>query len=232
MNSLNAMLQDPWRLLDAVVDGPLHPGGRDATEQLLDRAGVGESTRFLDVGCGAGDALNAARERGANAVGLDRDPTGDRVVRGDMVALPFADDSFDAVLGECVLCLSSSLADTLADIERVLKPGGRLAFSDVTVEGDAPVIPAPFDEVLCLDGPREQDYIRDRVEGAGFEVEEIRTHHQDVLEMRDRIRESVDIERYASLVGSDNELQAGMQELEAAVESGRVGYISVVASVP
>jgi len=52
------------------------------------------------------------------------------------------------------------------------------------------------------------------------------------LEMRDRIRESVDIERYASLVGSDNELQAGMQELEAAVESGRVGYISVVASVP
>ena len=73
-NPLTLALENPWTTLDALLDGPLHPGGAEATATLLDRAGVSDGTRLLDVGCGAGDALTRARNRGATAVGLDRNP--------------------------------------------------------------------------------------------------------------------------------------------------------------
>ncbi|WP_409025348.1 methionine biosynthesis protein MetW [Halalkalicoccus salilacus] len=86
---LDAMLCDPWRLLELALDGPLHPGGTDATDALLDRADVGEGTRVLDVGCGSGSALRLARRRSARAIGLDRQPTEAGMVRGDLTAFPF-----------------------------------------------------------------------------------------------------------------------------------------------
>jgi arsenite methyltransferase len=125
-------------MLEIVIDGPLHPGGREATGDLLDRAAVDSETQLLDVGCGAGDALRLAREREARAVGLDHQPTVTGAVQGDLTSLPFREESFNVVLGECVLCLSSDLERTLAEIERLLKPGGRLALSDVTVAGTTP----------------------------------------------------------------------------------------------
>ena len=228
---LDALLGDPWRLLELVLEGPLHPGGMEATERLLDRAAVEEETRLLDVGCGAGNSLTLARERGALAIGLDREPTDTGAVRGDMDTLPFRDGSFDVVLGECVLCLSPTLAQTLADVERILKPGGRLALSDVTVDGTPPDLPPPLDELLCLDGPREQTHIRQHIEDAGFEVDDVRTHHDDLLTMRDRIRAGIDYERLFDALGDRGaRLREGASELEAAVESGRIGYVSIVAT--
>lgn len=230
-NPLEAMLSDPWRTLELVLDGPLHPGGGDATEALLDRASVRNETRLLDVGCGAGDALDLARERGAQAVGLDRQPTETGTVRGDLTALPFRAHSFDVVLGECVLCLSPDLGRTLDDIVRTLKPGGRLAFSDVTVAGAPPELPAPIDELCCLDGSRERTHICQQIEGAGFEIDNVRTHREDLLAMRDRLLERLDVERLVDALGDrGTQLRDGANKLEAAVESGRIGYVSIVAT--
>lgn len=224
---------DPWQLFEIVLDGPLHPGGRDATEDLLDRAGVDSGTRLLDVGCGAGDAVALARSRGASAVGLDRRPTGTCVVQGDLTGLPFRENSFDVVLSECVLCLSSDLGRTLADIEDILQLGGRLVLSDVTVEGTPPELPAPVDDLLCLDGPREQRYILQRIEHAGFTIDDVQTHHDDLLALRDRLRASLDSERLVDALGDRGKrLRDGATDLEAAVESGRIGYVSVVATRP
>lgn len=228
---LDAILRDPWRVLELILDGPLHPGGRAATETLLDRAAVDSETRLLDIGCGAGESLHLARGRGARAVGLDRDPMGDGAVRGDMSTLPFRDDSFDVVLGECVLCLSLDLQRTLCEVSRVLKPGGRLALSDVTVDGTPPELPSPIDELLCLDGPREQAYIHRQLAEAGFEIDDERTHHDELLAMRDRIRERLDSERLVDALGDrGSRLQAGAMELNTALELGRIGYVSVVAT--
>lgn len=224
-------LRDPWRMLEAVLDGPLHPGGHDATAALLDRAAVDSEVRFLDVGCGSGGALGLARQRGAQVIGLDRQPTRPATVHGDLTSLPFRDNSFDVVLSECVLCLSPNLEQTMTDIRRILKPGGRLAFSDVTVTGTLPELPAPIDELLCLDGPREPTHILQQIEHAGFEINDVQTHRDDLLEMRDRLTDALDYERLVEALGDRGEhFRSGAVELEAAVESGRIDYISVVAT--
>jgi arsenite methyltransferase len=229
---LEAILCDPWRTLEIVLDGPLHPGGREATETLLDRAAVDNQTQLVDVGCGAGDTLQLARERGAAAVGLDRQPTETGAVHGDLLSLPFRDDSFDVVLSECVLCLSPDLGQTLDDIERTLRPGGRLAFSDVTVAGTPPELPAPVDELLCLDGPRDRAHIRQQIERAGFTIDDVQTHRDDLLTMRDRLKDAVDAERLVDVLGDrGTRLRDGANDLETAVEAGRIGYVSIIATL-
>jgi len=226
-----AMLEDPWGTLRLVVGDPLHPGGEDATEALLDRAGVDAGTRLLEVGCGAGGALSLAADRGAAAVGLDRDPAAGPAVRGDLGRLPVAGGAVDVVLAECVLCLADDVDRALAEAARALGPGGRLAVSDVTVEGSLPAVPEELAEALCLAGPRSREGLLDRVEAAGFDLEDVEDHHDDLLAMRDRADERVD---YAGLLAAMGErgraLADGVAALEAAVERGDVGYVSLVAT--
>lgn len=231
---LDAALADPWGTLRLVLDGPLHPGGTGATEALLDRAGVTEGTRLLDAGCGAGGAVALARRRGACAVGLDRDPgapAGGGTVRGDLRALPVRDGSVDVVLAECTLCLSPDLDRSLAEARRVLDDGGRLALSDVVVEGQPPDLPAPVLEALCLDRARDREALVRRIERAGFRARAVRDHRDDLLAMRDRIADRVDYERLLGAFGDRGAaVRDGIEELEAAVEAGRVGYVSLVAT--
>jgi SAM-dependent methyltransferase len=220
---------NPWGTLRTVVGDPLHPGGDAATRALLDQAGVRDGTRLLDVGCGAGNALALARERGARVVGLDRDPRGPETVRGDLTALPFRSESVDVVLAECVLCLAD-LDAGLAEARRVLRGGGRLALSDVVVDGDLPDLPPGFADALCLSGARDRARLTRRVEDAGFAVERVDDHRDDLLAMRDRASERVD---YAGLLGMlgdrGQRVLRGIDELEAGVEDGRIGYVSLVA---
>ena len=75
----------------------------------LDAVGVGEGTRLLDVGCGAGRALRLAADRGADVSGLDAAPglldyarrrvPGAQIIQGEIQSLPFPDGAFDAVTG-------------------------------------------------------------------------------------------------------------------------------------
>jgi SAM-dependent methyltransferase len=242
---LDALLADPWSTLRLVLGEPLHPGGLAATGELLDRAGVGDGTRLLDVGCGAGEAVAIASERGASAIGVDVAPGTDAtgVVRGDAGHLPVRDGSVDVVLAECAICLSDDLDASLREARRVLVStgtsgaggdgtNGRLALSDVVVEGAPPALPGPIARALCLTGPRSRSRLVERVEDAGFAVGDVREHREDLLAMRDRAASRVD---YVGLLGSFGDrgrrLLEGVRELERAVEDGRVGYVSIVATV-
>jgi len=115
---------------------PLRPGGLALTRELVDRAGFCAGDWVADVGCGLGASTRLMAERGVNAVGVDLvAPTarGDAptLVLADAARLPFADASLDGVLSECSLSLTADRARTLAEWRRVLKPGGRVALSDV-----------------------------------------------------------------------------------------------------
>ncbi|HXZ14745.1 MAG TPA: class I SAM-dependent methyltransferase, partial [Roseiarcus sp.] len=121
----------------ATHDGaPLRPGGLELTEELIDLAEFAAGDRVLDVGCGQGASTRLLVGRGVEAVGVDidldavTDPWTPLVV-ADATRLPFADASLDGVLAECVLSTLADPGRALAEWARVLKPGGRLALSDV-----------------------------------------------------------------------------------------------------
>jgi SAM-dependent methyltransferase len=232
---LESAIANPWETLRTVLDGPLHPGGTEATDALLDRAEVTPETRLLDVGCGAGEAVGLARARDAEAFGVDRDPATDAAtratsVRGDLTALPVREGSVDVVLAECVLCLVPDRQRALTEARRVLKPGGRLALSDIVVEGDLPSLPEPVVRALCLERSRSRTEMVTAVEDAGFAVEDVRDHREALLAMREQVKDRVDYERLLPLLGDRGvDLLDGVEELETATEEGRVSYVSLVA---
>jgi SAM-dependent methyltransferase len=106
---------------------------------LLDAARVSAGTRVIDVCCGPGVAAEAAAARGALTVGVDfsfemtsiakgRCPEVS-LVTGDAAGLPFASGRFDAVVMNFGLLHLPDAATAFAESARVLRPGGRYAFT-------------------------------------------------------------------------------------------------------
>lgn len=234
-NPVRVALSNPWTALETVLDGSLHPGGEEATVELLDRADVSEGTRLIDAGCGAGNSVALARERGAFAVGIDREPRGDEGVCGDINHLPVEDSAFEVYLSECTICLSSDLSVSLSEAHRVLETGGELALSDITVEEsyDLSHLPDSVTEALCLGGDRSKDGILRTLRESGFSVDEsdLKDHREDLLKMRDRIKERIDYSQLLALMGDKGErIREGASRLEEAIEERSVGYVSIVAT--
>ncbi|MFF3030501.1 class I SAM-dependent methyltransferase [Streptomyces rubiginosohelvolus] len=106
-------------------------------EALLDAAEVGPGARVLDVGCGSGTVSAAAVARGASVYAADADPgmaaATRRAVPGvtahiaRLPELPYADDTFDAVVGNFVLNHVGRPLAALAALRRITRPGGRVA---------------------------------------------------------------------------------------------------------
>lgn len=109
-------------------------------EQILPMAadGLQGARRVLDVGCGDGQVARLASRLGAEAVGVD--PTWNQVVvareraggptyvRSGAAALPFADGSFDVVVACLVFEHIVDVDAAIAEVARVLEPGGRFLF--------------------------------------------------------------------------------------------------------
>jgi malonyl-CoA O-methyltransferase len=100
--------------------------------------------RCLDLGCGSGRYLRLLREAGAaRAVGLDLSAAmlvraragGFGVARGDAARLPFGDAAFDVVVCGLMVGHVAALFELLAEVSRVLAPGGVLVYSDVHPAG-------------------------------------------------------------------------------------------------
>jgi SAM-dependent methyltransferase len=110
---------------------------RPLYDAVLDELRVGDGTRLLDVGCGAGMAAQLAAERGARVSGFDateplvevareRVPEGDFRV-GDMESLPYGDDSFDAVVGFNSFQFAADPGTALREAARVGVAGAPIA---------------------------------------------------------------------------------------------------------
>ena len=110
-----------------------------AIEPILDSFGPLGGKRLLDIGCGTGHLVAAAARRGAEVLGVDFAETmvararsnypGAAFRQGDAEALDLADASFDAVACSFALLHLSDQEAAVAEACRVLRPGGRYAFT-------------------------------------------------------------------------------------------------------
>jgi len=141
----------------------------------------------LDLGSGAGiDCFLASRQVGpaGRVIGIDMTPEMIERARanassggydnvefrlGEIEALPVADASVDVVISNCVLNLSTDKARVLADVHRVLKPGGRVVISDMVSDLPVPgVLEGNLDAVsACL--PTYRDHYLAQFREGGFE---------------------------------------------------------------
>jgi len=143
----------------------------------------------LDLGSGAGiDCFLAARQVGAEGTVIGVDMTPQMITRarsnaehdgfdnvdfrlGEIEHLPVADASIDVIISNCVINLSPDKAAVFTEAFRVLKPGGRLAISDVVAF--APIPDDARDDMTllsaCVSGAEQVDVVERLLTQAGFE---------------------------------------------------------------
>jgi SAM-dependent methyltransferase len=241
-----------WELVAGRYGELLSPITSQAIEPLLDAAGVRAGMRVLDVGTGPGDAAATAVARGADVTGIDiaaamveiasrRHP--DAVfVQGSATELPFADESFDAAVGNIVILHVGEPERAALELARVLVPGGRLALSTWDVPERSPLFGALVGAVADADvsppgdvphGPSffqfgDDDVFRALLLGAGFADVEIRSFTFDFpLRSADELMTVVaeaTVRMGALLRAGDDSQRTRMREsLERRIEPWRRG---------
>jgi SAM-dependent methyltransferase len=121
-----------------------------AARHVVDLAAIAPGERVLDVACGTGNAALLAAAAGADVTGLDAASRLIDVARaraasgagaaatfvvGDALALPFDDGAFDVVLSVFGIIFAPDAERALAEVVRVLRPGGRALLSVWLPEG-------------------------------------------------------------------------------------------------
>jgi demethylmenaquinone methyltransferase / 2-methoxy-6-polyprenyl-1,4-benzoquinol methylase len=127
-----------YDLMNRVMTAGLDGRWRRLTAEAVVRPG----DRVLDACCGTGDLAVAAERVGGRIVGLDfsermlerarRKSEGVEWVRGDLLDLPFEDESFDAATVGFGVRNVADLERSLRELRRVLRPGGRLGILEIT----------------------------------------------------------------------------------------------------
>jgi SAM-dependent methyltransferase len=167
------------------------------TEALAASLGCGNPTALaelkpgeivLDLGSGGGiDVLLSARRVAPMGKAYGLDMTDEMLalarenqrkagvqnaefLKGEIENIPLPDNSVDVVISNCVINLSADKDRVLHEAFRVLKPGGRLAVSDVVVRGQVPAELRRSIElwVGCVAGALEESEYRDKLARAGF----------------------------------------------------------------
>jgi len=91
-------------------------------------------------------------------------------LKGEIEDIPLPDNSVDVIISNCVINLSADKDRVLAEAFRVLKPGGRMAVSDVVARGEVPAAVRRSMElwVGCLGGALEETSYREKLASIGF----------------------------------------------------------------
>ena len=148
-----------------------------------------EGETILDLGSGGGiDVLLSAKRVGPTGKAYGLDMTDEMLalanenklragaenvefLKGEIEQIPLPDASVDVIISNCVINLSGDKRKVLREAFRVLKPGGRLAVSDVVVRGDVPAAVKTNMELWigCVAGALEEQEFLGLLREVGFE---------------------------------------------------------------
>ena len=156
----------------------------------------------LDLGSGGGiDVLLSAKRVGPTGKVYGLDMTDEMLalarenqkkagaqnvefLKGTIESIPLPDNTVDVIISNCVINLSGDKDRVLREAFRVLKPGGRLAVSDVVIRGEVPPEIRKSMElwVGCMAGALQETEYREKLAAAGFQsiaVEPTRVYRAD-----------------------------------------------------
>jgi len=96
-------------------------------------------------------------------------------LKGEIEAIPLADQSVDVVISNCVINLAANKSQVVREAYRVLTPGGRFAVSDIVIQGHIPPIIQKDMEAWagCIAGALEEETYQRLLAEAGFTAIEI-----------------------------------------------------------
>jgi ubiquinone/menaquinone biosynthesis C-methylase UbiE len=240
LGSAQAIARAPYEngYLSAATGGPLRPGGLDLTARLVNLCELPVGANILDVGCGTGGTIEDLHKKGIlHAFGVDRSElllqTG-KYLRptlpltcGSSRSLPVASEIMDVVMAECSLSVFSDLEATLQEFWRVLRPGGKLALSDIYARNPGGL---PALQVLPLScGLRTsltQANLEELLKQCGFEIRVWEDHSQTLKYMAGQI-----ILTHGSMneYWSKSEPVADPLDIQIAIGKARLGYFILVA---
>ncbi len=235
----------------------LHPGGAALSRCLLELLGVRAGSRVLDVAAGTGaTALLAARQHGCHVIAIEQSAelvaaaqaaveaaglAGQvEVLRGDAEALPVGSASADAVLCECALCTFARPEVAVAELVRVLRPGGLAGITDVTRRGELPAsLSGAVARAACLAGALPPEGYRALLEAGGLAVVGEEDHRAAAaalaVSVHDKLAAAELLERLGHLRlpdGTVGRAREVLRDVRAAIADGRLGYGLWVAEKP
>jgi SAM-dependent methyltransferase len=243
-------------IVEYLLGQSFHPGGTRLTRKLASAALVSPNCDVLDVACGNGNSARfIAAEFGATVTGCDYSSINleraaeasravqmeskTRFIRGGAEQLPFAAASFDVAVCECSLCLFENMDTALAQIHRVLKPGGRIGFSDFYLNAPVPdSLDGLLGRILCVTGSPSLQGYQQALERAGFEYVRVREVNWTLNDMIQRIRQRLKLLSVTpGMADMDLPVDWGdptevLVDLENFIADGGAGYLMATARRP
>lgn len=243
-------------LTTLLLGASFHPGGNRLTRRLAEQALVGPGSQVLDMACGPGNSARLlADEFGAMVTGVDYSSTlleqarqitaaaglSQRVnfQHAEAQQLPFAGQTFDVVFCECALCTFADAPRVLAEILRVLKPGGRLALSDITINAPLPEqLQSALGHALCIAGARSASDYQNLIVAAGFkparchDVSSVLLDTVRKIEQRLKLAEVITALRQTPLPLELSYTDDAITTARSFIQSGGLGYSLFVARSP
>lgn len=160
----------------------LHPGELEITKELAELCHVGRNLKVLDVASGTGQsAYYLAESFSCHVIGIDassymiekakREAEQKNLTvefkKADAHDLPFADNTFDAVISECTTCVLDKKL-VISEMIRVVRPGGYVGIHDICWKNDVPVHIRQSLEDIEGEKPETIEGWKDLFEGAGL----------------------------------------------------------------
>lgn len=240
-----------------VLGESYHPGGRALTERLAEALDLRAGERVADVAAGRGATANLlATEHGVDVDGTELNPDTVRTARagaeqaglagwvrfhvGDAERIPLPDGRFDAITCECAFCTFPDKHSAATEFARLLRPGGRVGLTDVTVHpGGLPSELASLTGwIACLADARPLEQYTAILAEAGLRTTHTEPHDDALRSMIDTIEARLKLLRMTAA----DQLEAAGVDVEAVLDhtrraagaaaNGTLGYALLIAEKP